>query len=132
MRRTLVISALATLALTGCEARNLYVAHDTVVGLNGRFSENRQAGKLVIGYDREFITLVPKGSDPTPDDSNDDRDVMSSLGCSYLETSGVSLTRYSDLVMTGKAAKNMAAKITSQSDSLLDCNALASEGESQE
>ncbi len=125
MTRLLIPMAIGLFALCGCEARNLYVAHETTVGLNGRFSQNRQSGKLVLGYDREFVTLVPKGTDPTPDDDVDDRDVMASLGCSYLQTNGVALTRYSDLVITGKAATDLAAKIKDGNENLLDCNQFA-------
>ncbi|WP_139792877.1 hypothetical protein [Pseudophaeobacter leonis] len=117
------------LALLGCD-QNLYVAHDTVLGINARLNKDRAAGKLVIGYDREFITIVPKGSRTEPvtgeedqtSTSNASRDVMSSLGCNYLEAEGPTLKRYSDMVITGEAAIKLAAKIKEENDKFLDCN----------
>ena len=56
------------IALTGCEAHNLYVAHETVIGVNASLNQDRQQGRLVIGYDRDFITIIPKAVAVRQDD----------------------------------------------------------------
>jgi hypothetical protein len=107
------------ISLAACEANNLYVAHETVVGLNAQVSQDRQQGRLVLGYDRDFITLVPKS---VGDDAN--KDVMALLSCTELEVSGIFLTRYVDVVASGEAAKTFAGKLT-DGQTFFDCHELA-------
>ena len=53
----------AMLVLTACDANQLYIGHDTVLGLNASVNSERSSGRIVFGYDRQFITLVPKSVD---------------------------------------------------------------------
>ena len=46
-------------------ARQLYIAHNTVVGVDAVVDTNRQVGRIVVGYDRQFVALAPK-SVPIP------------------------------------------------------------------
>lgn len=105
--------------LSACEANNLYVAHETVVGLNAQVSQDRQQGRLVLGYDRDFITLVPKSVD-----RGANQDVMALLSCSELEVSGIFLTRYVDVLASGEAAKIFAGELT-DGQTFFDCHRLA-------
>ena len=103
------------LALPACEARNLYVAHDTVVGVNAMVNQSRQEGQLMIGYDRDFVTIVPKSVEKNsdePDPFKRERDVMSLISCSYLKIDGVNLDRYVDISVSGKAAEEYAKNHT--------------------
>ncbi|WP_299894160.1 hypothetical protein [uncultured Ruegeria sp.] len=94
----------------------LYVAHDTVVGVNAAVSANRQQGQVVIGFDRDFAALVPviepggTGSDGNP---RTNREAMAVFGCTRMETKSIFLTRYSDVISTGEAANKLAAKLGS-------------------
>lgn len=94
----------------GC-GDTLYVAHDTVVGINAAVSANRQQGQVVIGYDRDFAAVVPViepgkvGPDGT---SRTDREAMAVFGCTRMETKSIFLTRYSDVISTGDAANKLA------------------------
>ncbi len=99
---------LAVVALSGCDAQKLFVAHDTVVGINANISPNRQRGRLVIGYDRDFATVIPK-SVPVPGG----HDAMASLGCTNLEVDGPVLRKYRDLIVSGEAAIALAKKLPS-------------------
>ncbi|MEM9043348.1 MAG: hypothetical protein AAGC81_01545 [Pseudomonadota bacterium] len=100
----MVVSLL--LAVSACDATNLYVAHDTVVGLNAQVSPDRQQGRFVLGYDRDFISLVPKSVED--DEDSDKRDVMALLSCSELEVDGIFLSRYLDVLVSGEAAIELA------------------------
>ncbi len=104
------ILPLALLALPACEPNNLYVAHDTVVGLNARVNEGRQQGQLVFGFDRDFATVIPKSVEL----DNGDADVMALLNCTHLEVDGIYLDRYSDLTATGDAAINLSGTNASE------------------
>jgi hypothetical protein len=117
--KRLTLMCIASTSLSACEASNLYVAHETVVGLNAQVSQDRQQGRLVLGYDRDFITLVPKS---VGDDDN--KDVMALLSCTELEVSGIFLTRYVDVVASGEAAKTFAGKLT-DGQNFFDCHKLA-------
>lgn len=98
----LVIMLLGLVA--GCAPTSLYVAHDTVLGVNAKVDKGRQEGQLVIGYDRDFATVIPK---TVPTDTG--RDAMSLVHCSNVRVEGIYLDEYSDFTATGTAAKNVAA-----------------------
>lgn len=87
--------------LASCDAQRLYVAHDTVLGINANVSPNRQRGRLIVGYDRDFTTVIPKS---VPRTDAPGHDAMASLGCTNLEVEGPVLRKYRDLVVTGDAA----------------------------
>lgn len=112
-------------ALSGCEPSNLYVAHDTVVGVNAQVSADRQQGRLVIGYDRDFVVLIPKSVDVPPDsDKPGDlgkQDEMSLLNCTELEVDGIFLTKYADSLASGDAAVEFAGKVD-EATSFFDCH----------
>jgi hypothetical protein len=57
--------ALSTLTLVilyscGYQATQLYVAHQTVIGIDAAVNNEQKAGHLLIGYDRRFLTISPK------------------------------------------------------------------------
>ncbi|HBT02529.1 MAG TPA: hypothetical protein DEB47_22380 [Citreicella sp.] len=101
----------------GCGSPNLYVAHDTVVGLNAKVSADRQQGQLLLGYDRDFATVVPTGVEGT----DGSRDAMALLSCSELEVEGIHLTQYTDVTASGEAARTFATSLNS-GENVFDCN----------
>lgn len=100
------------MTLAACEANQLYVAHDTVIGINAAVNTQRTAGTLLIGYDRDFATLVPRSVEQVDESGNPtgEKDVMSSFSCSELKTSGIFLSAYRERLITGRAAEE-AAKV---------------------
>lgn len=110
---------LLALFLPACEPRNLYVAHDTVVGVNAKVSQDRQQGQLVIGYDRDFVTVIPKSVDD-PSGQNK-KDAMALLSCTELEVDGIFLSKYVDITASGEAAKNFASRIQDDNN-FFNCN----------
>ena len=106
----------AAFALCGCEASNLYVAHDAVVGVSAQVSADRQQGRLIIGYDRDFITIIPK----SVDNADAKRDAMALLGCTRLKVGGIFLSEYTDVIASGEAAKRFAQKVNDD-DAFFDC-----------
>ena len=109
MKHLVPILGLCSLCACGDQ---LYVAHDTVVGVNAAVSANRQQGQVVIGFDRDFAALVPVIE---PDASGETREAMAVFGCTRMETKSIFLTRYSDVISTGEAANKLAAKLGSGS-----------------
>lgn len=105
MRYTKEILIAAVLALPACTPKNLFIAHDTVLGINASLDQGRQQGQLVIGYDRDFAAVVPK---TVPSEKQPGRtDAMAMVNCTHLEVKGIYLNRYSDIVVTGDAARKM-------------------------
>ena len=103
MRSLAWIAGLPALALLwGCEPTQLYVGATTVVGLNAAMNTEQTAGHLKIGYDRTFVTVVPK-SVPVPEGG---REAMAVLSCSDLEVTGIFITGFREYLATGKAAMN--------------------------
>ncbi|MBY6005024.1 hypothetical protein KUV62_13970 [Salipiger bermudensis] len=109
---------LAIFAL-GCSPHNLYVAHDTVVGVNARVSADRQQGQLLVGYDRDFVTIIPV----TVQEPTGDRDAMALLSCTELVVDGVYLSQYTDITASGKAAQTF-AKALQNGDNVFNCDPL--------
>jgi hypothetical protein len=105
--------------LAACgEPTQLYIAHNTVVGVDVAVDTNRQAGRLVVGYDRQFVALAPKSVPPDPEKPDPDcvgepdcREAMAVLSCNEVEVDGIFLTRFKDRLATGTAAKKAATKI---------------------
>lgn len=104
MKRLLPVLGLC--GLCGC-GDQLYVAHDTVVGVNANVSANRQQGQLVIGFDRDFAALVPV-MEPAEGATDKSREAMAVFGCTSMTTSSIFLTGYSDVISTGEAAAKLA------------------------
>lgn len=109
----------AIVLVSGC-GENLYVAHDTVVGLNAAVSADRAQGQFVFGFDRDYTAVVPvkeKGSKDSAGKVTTSREAMAVFGCSRVETKGIFLTRYSDVIATGSAAVDLAETIGKSSSS---------------
>jgi hypothetical protein len=122
----MVISAGAAVALTGltaCDPTNLYVASNTVIGVNGAMNLDQTAGHLIVGYDRRFAAIVPKSApildpktgelDPTADPKA--HEAMSVLSCSQMEVDTIFLTGFTEYLATGEAARRFAAKVAERS-----------------
>ncbi len=113
---------LTFLAVTACGQNNLYVAHHTVVGVNAAVNMERSAGHLVIGYDRNFVTIAPR-SVPIGDGTEDGEDVMAALSCSELEVKGIYLSKFVEYLATGEAGIEFARKFgaTGQGGGIFQC-----------
>lgn len=83
-------------ALSACAAKNLYVAHDTVIGVNGALNTNNGSGHLLVGYDRHFVGVIPK--------KGDSGEAMAVRACSTLKVKGIKLTRFDESLAIGAAA----------------------------
>ena len=119
--RTALAVALSGL-LGGCEVNQLHLAYQTNVGINAAVKPDMSEGSLMIGYKRDFLTLVPKsvpvGGNPPQ------RDVMASLVCSEVVVDGIWLNKYVEYVATGAAAQSFAAQLrggNTQADKFFDC-----------
>ncbi|MGH6892156.1 MAG: hypothetical protein ACREEP_07850, partial [Dongiaceae bacterium] len=97
--------------LGGCEPTNLYVAHSTVLGVNGAMNADQSSGHLIVGYDRKFAAIVPK-SVPT----EDGKEAMSVLSCSDVKVDGIFLAGFTEYLATGKAAQGFAQKVVKPKD----------------
>ncbi len=123
MIRQSILLLAAPLLLAGCEAQQLYVTSQTVIGINASLNEARTAGKLVIGYDRDFAVIIPKSVDrvliaeePTVDGTKKNvaiqyRDAMSAMSCTEMEVNGIFMTRFTESMATGYAARNFAGQL---------------------
>lgn len=120
---------LLTILLAACgEPTQLYIAHNTAIGVDAAVNADRTAGHLTVGYDRRFLALAPKAvpeeAEPgEPQPSVDAREAMAALVCSELEVDGIFLTKYNEKLATGKAARNAAEVIAANPDrkSIFDC-----------
>ena len=101
----------SVLAVGGCEARQLYISHDTVIGLNASVNTERTSGKLLFGYDRQFGVLIPKSVDVGESKDGESREAMSVLSCSQVRVDGITLARFVEHLATGEAAKNFATAL---------------------
>ena len=117
--KTLIPLALCTTA--ACEPTNLYVAHHTVVGVNAAVNTEQTKGHLIIGYDRNFVTLVPKSVD---DPDGEGKEAMSALSCSELKVEGIFLTKFVEYLATGEAGREFARKFAMEPEEgskIFDC-----------
>jgi hypothetical protein len=106
----------------GCEVGQLHLAYQTNVGINAAIKPDMTEGSLMIGYQRDFATLVPKSV--AMQDGTGKRDAMASLVCSELVVQGIWLNKYVEYVATGDAAKDFAARLMgqqTQADKFFDC-----------
>ena len=108
------------LILSGCEATNLHVVHHTVVGVNAAVSSDQTSGHVIIGYDRNFNTIIPKSVD---DQNGNGHEAMSALSCSEVEVDGIFLTKFQESLATGQAAIDFASAVNTNNDNLgiFDC-----------
>lgn len=110
---TRITWGLAVLILTGCTGSNLakpnlYVAHDTVIGVNAAVNTQRSSGRLVIGYDRDFVTIIPKSVTPPENlipEIEGGKEAMSAVSCSKLKVTDIWLNEFVEELATGKAAQ---------------------------
>jgi hypothetical protein len=114
------VGLIAGLGLTACGTANLYIAHDTVVGLNAVVDSQRTSGRLSIGYDRNFGTYVPAAV-PAQDGSGG-KEAMSVVSCSELKVKGIWLSNFTEYLGTGEAAERFAAAVSKGGQSeVFDC-----------
>jgi hypothetical protein len=132
MLRKYAAATIAIALLAGCEATHLYVAHSTVVGVDGAMSSDSASGHLTVGYDRNFVTIVPKsvpiqpagmGAD-TGQGSGGPREAMAVLSCSEVQVSGIFLTGFSEYLATGKAGVDFAKRVGASDSTAADQRAL--------
>jgi hypothetical protein len=94
--------ALLSATISGCEATHLFVAHHTVVGVDAAIDTQMTRGHLVVGYDRNFLAIVPKTVETT---TPGQRDAMSAIACNKVQVKGIVLTQFTEYLATGDAAK---------------------------
>jgi|SRR5271165_1533586 len=117
----LPLAAMALL-LTACEPHQLYMASHTVVGINAAVNPEQTSGALVIGYDRTFVTVIPRSVHKTAADETETRDAMSALVCSNLAIEGITIRRYTESLATGPAAKMFADSLKGDGTEKVDQN----------
>lgn len=130
--RLALVSACVVTLLTGCEANQLYIGSQTVVGINAAVNRDLTSGWLVVGYDRSFATVIPRsapmqaGDDQTSVQRQDastagqKRDAMTVLGCSNLAVNGVTIKRFTESIATGQAAATFAKKLGADTGDVKD------------
>jgi hypothetical protein len=129
--KELIALVLIGSALTACsEPKQLYIVHNTIIGVDAVVNSDRSAGHLTIGYDRNFLALVPRSvpaqaasGSGQPDNDAKARDAMAALVCSELEVDGIFLTAYNEKLATGAAANKAAEQIRDNPNrtSIFDC-----------
>ncbi len=95
----------------------LYTAYHTVVGVDASVSADRTSGHMLIGYDRSFLTISPRGVDGETSASGNQKpaeEVMSALSCSSLVIDGIFITEYRERLATGNAALEFLKNATDQ------------------
>jgi hypothetical protein len=108
--------------LVGCEATQLYLAYRTNVGINASVNPEMTEGSLVLGYRRNFATIVPKSVPVAGDPAG--RDAMSALVCSDLVVTGIWLNSYVEYLATGTASQTFAKHLkdgAGQADDFFSC-----------
>jgi hypothetical protein len=102
-----IVMALMVLALGGCEnwGKQLYVAHDTKLGIDASINTATTSGSIDLGYDRRFVTWVPRSVEIEEGNVDGEaREVMSVIACSNLRVGIVSIDYYDESMATGRAA----------------------------
>lgn len=137
LKKQLLLWFPTALILNSCsyDATQLYVVHQTVIGIDAAVNNEQKAGHLLIGYDRRFLTISPKSvpmsesqkSAKNPQETMapqspgpQPKDVMAVLSCSHMEIDGLFLTKFVERLATGKAAKNFSEK-----NKVFDCSDIA-------
>lgn len=111
--KKLVLVTIASLLLSACGAKNLYIASRTIIGLNAEMDKEQATGHMKLGYDRDFLVVAPK-SVPI---EGEKYDAMSVYSCSDMEVTGIYLTKFNETLVTGEAAQNI-GKTLSKEDAL--------------
>jgi hypothetical protein len=90
--------------------QKLYVAHDTKLGIDASYNAAMTAGSIDLGYDRRFVTWVPRSVE-IDDDDPDAKEVMSVIACSTLQVGALSILYYDESMATGRAANMFAHRL---------------------
>lgn len=61
-----LLAAASLLLLSACEQNNVYVASNTLIGLNAGVNPAQSTGKIFFGYERDFVAIIPKAVDNPP------------------------------------------------------------------
>ena len=103
------------MAVGACDtaSRHLYIAHNTVVGVDAAVNTEQPRGHLLIGYDRQFVGYIPRSVRVESDTATgpEKRDAMSAIACSRVEVTGLYLTQFTEYLATGPAAKRYAESL---------------------
>jgi hypothetical protein len=101
----------------GCDTvgRNLFIAHNTVVGVDAAVNTDQTQGHIIIGYDRQFVGYIPRSvpdhgagvatTTPTSERESKKRDAMTAVACSKVAVDGIFLTQFTEYLATGRAAE---------------------------
>jgi len=116
-----VLLTVSTLVVAGCQGppgEHLYIAHNTKLGLDASVNTAVMSGTIDLGYDRHFLTWVPRSVEvegasgqPPAESGSGPREVMSVLACSVIETGVLRPVYYDESLATGRAATKFAAVI---------------------
>lgn len=90
--------------------QQLYVAHDTKLGIDASYNTAMTSGSIDLGYDRRFVTWVPRSVEIDGGDT-DAKEAMSVIACSRLQVGAVSILYYDESMATGRAAKLFASQL---------------------
>jgi hypothetical protein len=132
-----IVVGLMVLALAGCAnwGKQLYVAHDTKLGIDASINTATTSGSIDLGYDRRFVTWVPRSVEIDEDgvdgkvisdqdgDGQDEakaREVMSVIACSNLRVGIVSIDYYDEAMATGRAAVRFARALANNEQDAQD------------
>lgn len=116
-----IVVALMVLVLGGCAnwGEQLYVAHDTKLGIDASINTATTSGSIDLGYDRRFVTFVPRSVEAEGGDA-DAREVMSVIACSDLRVGIVSIDYYDESMATGRAAVLFAEALARQREETVE------------
>jgi hypothetical protein len=104
-----IIVGLMVLVLGGCAnwGKQLYVAHNTKLGIDASINTATSSGSIDLGYDRRFLTWVPRSVDIEEGDGKA-KEVMSVMACSDLRVGIITIDYYDESLATGRAAVKFA------------------------
>ena len=108
----ILMMGLLLLVLAACQnvGQQLYVAHDTKLGIDASYNTAMTSGNIDLGYDRRFVTWVPRSVEIVGGDENA-REAMSVIACSRLQVGAMSILYYDESLATGRAAKMFAQQL---------------------
>lgn len=127
LRKPIAVLGLALIPLlAACDAKQLYMANQTVIGLNAAVDPEAGTGSLLIGYDRDFVALVPRSVEQQEIDAQGKvvldangkprltghTDAMSALVCADVRFEKIWLRYYYEAMATGEAAKQFARRLS--------------------
>lgn len=101
------------MAVTGCDANQLYMGSRSVVGINASVNPELNSGSLIVGYDRAFAAVVPRSVD---DNSTGKQEAMTAIACSSLGVKGVTIKHFKESIATGAAAEAFANTLKNDAD----------------